>query len=225
MTNAKKRKLESIKKNGTKQDVDNYINKIVKEWALHVLSYVGAKINVIGKENIPEGTCLYVANHQGFFDIPIIAATVDSSVGFVAKKEILKFRVLTYWMNQMYCVFMDRSNVRESVKAINEGIQNLKNGHSLVIFPEGTRSKGNNIGEFKQGSLKLALKSGVPIVPIAINGSYKLREGNEKSRIKSAEVKVTICEPIYTNNLSKEEQTNLAETVRKVIANNISNEV
>jgi 1-acyl-sn-glycerol-3-phosphate acyltransferase len=95
----------------------------------------------------------------------------------------------------------------------------------LVIFPEGTRSKGNNIGEFKQGSLKLALKSGVPIVPIAINGSYKLREGNEKSRIKSAEVKVTICEPIYTNNLSKEEQTNLAETVRKVIANNISNEV
>lgn len=221
-TNCKKSKLERLKKNGTKQDVENYINQIVKTWASHVLNYVGAKINVVGRENIPEGTCLYVVNHQGFFDIPIVIESLGRSVGFIAKKELLKLKVLTYWMNQIHCIFMDRSNIRESIKSINEGIDNLKNGHSMVIFPEGTRSKGPSIGEFKKGSLKLALKSGVPVVPITIDGSYKLREGNKKQKIKSAEVKVTICEPIYTEKLSKEEQTNLAETVRGIIENNIT---
>lgn len=222
ITNLKKSKLEKLKKNGTKQQVEEYINKVVKVWRTHVLNSVGAKVNVVGRENIPQGTCLYVGNHQGFFDIPIIFESIDRPVGFIAKKELLKLKVLTYWMNQIHCVFMDRSNVRESIKAINEGIDTLKNGYSLVIFPEGTRSKGPSIGEFKKGSLKLALKSGVPIVPIAIDGSYNLREGNEKSRIKSAEVKVTICKPIYTESLSKEDQANLAEVVKDVIASNIT---
>jgi 1-acyl-sn-glycerol-3-phosphate acyltransferase len=222
ITNFKKGKFEKLKKDGTKEEIQEYMNKTVKNWSSHVLNYVGAKVNVIGKENIPQGTCLYVGNHQGFFDIPIILESIGSPVGFIAKKELLKLKVLTYWMTQMHCVFMDRSNVRESIKAINEGIENLKNGHSLIIFPEGTRSKGPSIGEFKKGSLKLALKSRVPIVPIAIDGSYKLREGNEKSRIKPAEVKVTICKPIYTENLSREDQTNLAEIVKGVIASNIT---
>jgi len=222
IANCKKGKFEKLKNNGTKQEVEEYKSKVVKDWASNVLNYVGAKVNIVGKENIPKGACLYVANHQGFFDIPIVVETVGNSIGFIAKKELLKFKVLTYWMTQMHCIFIDRSNVRESIKAINEGIENLKNGHSMVIFPEGTRSKGPSIGEFKKGSLKLALKSGVPIVPIAIDGSYKLREGNEKSRIKPAEVKVTICKPIYTENLSREDQTNLAEIVKGLITSNIT---
>jgi 1-acyl-sn-glycerol-3-phosphate acyltransferases len=220
--NCKKGKYEKLKQNSSKEDIQRYMDKVVTEWASHVLNYVGAKINVVGKENIPQGACLYVVNHQGFFDIPIIVESVGSSLGFIAKKELLKFKVLTYWMNEMHCILMDRSNVRESMKAINEGVENLKNGYSMVIFPEGTRSKGPSIGDFKKGSLKLALKSGVPIVPVAIDGSYKLREGNEKSRIKPGEVKVTICEPIYTENLSREEQTKLTETVRDVISKNIT---
>lgn len=222
VTNCKKSKFEKLKQTASKEDIQRYKDKVVTEWASHVLNYVGAKINVVGKENIPQGACLYVANHQGFFDIPIIVESVGTSVGFIAKKELLKFKVLTYWMNQMHCILMDRSNIRESMKAINEGVENLKSGYSMVIFPEGTRSKGPSIGEFKKGSLKLALKSGVPIVPVAIDGSYKLREGNEKSRIKPGEVKVTICKPIHTENLSREEQTKLTEIVRDVIAKNIT---
>lgn len=220
--NCKKGKFEKLKVNSSKEEILSHLDKVVKEWAAHVLNYVGAKIDISGRENIPKGACLYVANHQGFFDIPIIVESVGKSVGFIAKKELLKFKVLTYWMNQMHCIFMDRSNVRESMKAINEGVEYLKNGYSMVIFPEGTRSKGPSIGEFKKGSLKLALKSGVPIVPVAIDGSYKLREGNEKSRIKPAEVKVTICKPIHTENLSREEQMKLTDIVRDVIASNIT---
>jgi len=222
VANFKKSKFENFKKSASKQEIQEYINKILMEWSCHVLNYVGAKINVVGKENIPKNACLYVVNHQGSFDIPIIVQSVGGSVGFIAKKELLKFKVLKYWMTQMHCIFMDRSNIRESIKAINEGIENLKNGYSMVIFPEGTRSKGPSIGEFKKGSLKLALKSGAPIVPIAIDGSYKLREGNVRSRIKPAEVTVTICKPIYTENLSREDQTKLTEIVRDVIAKNIT---
>lgn len=220
--NMKKNKFEKLKKQGNKSEIMSYLNNVVLGWASHVLGYVKADIKVVGRENIPEETCLYVANHQGFFDIPIMIHSLDKTVGFIAKKELLKFRVLTYWMEQMYCIFMDRSNMRESIKSINEGVENLKNGHNLVIFPEGTRSKGPSIGEFKKGSLKLALKSGVPIVPVAIDGSYKLREGNEKSAIKSAEVKVTICKPIYMDELSKEEKADLAEKVKEIIASNIT---
>ncbi|MDW8802100.1 lysophospholipid acyltransferase family protein [Clostridium sp. A1-XYC3] len=220
--NMKKNEFEKLKKQGNKSEIISYLNNVVLGWASHVLSYVKADIKVVGRENIPEETCLYVANHQGFFDIPIMIHSLDKTVGFIAKKELLKFRVLTYWMEQMHCIFMDRSNMRESIKSINEGVENLKNGHNLVIFPEGTRSKGPSIGEFKKGSLKLALKSGVPIVPVAIDGSYKLREGNEKSAIKSAEVKVTICKPIYMDELSKEEKTDLAEKVKEIIASNIT---
>ena len=115
-------------------------------------------------------------------------------------------------MKQIKCVFIDRKSIRESMKSINEAAE---------IFPEGTRSKGPKIGEFKKGSLKLALKAQVPIVPIAIDGSYKLREGNKYSMIKSAKVKVTICKPIYTEKLSKEELSNISNTVKQEILKHI----
>lgn len=221
-TCTKKAALDKLKREGREEEAQKYIYGIVKQWANFVLNFIGAKIYIKGKEKVPEGACLFVANHQGFLDIPIILHGIDKPMGFIAKKEILKFKMVSYWMKQINCVFMDRSNIREAMKSINEGVSNLKNGHSMVIFPEGTRSKGPSIGEFKKGSMKLALKSGVPIVPIAIDGSYKLREGNKLGMIKSADVKMTICEPIYIHKLSKEEQSDIAEIVRDTIAKNIT---
>lgn len=217
----KKNKVEALRKKGKFQEAESKINEYVKEWASHVLNKVGAKIDVEGKENIKKETCVYVVNHQGFLDIPVLISALDESIGFIAKKEILKFKMMSYWMKEIHCIFMDRNNIRESMKAINEGIGNLKNGYSMVIFPEGTRSKGPKVGEFKKGSMKLALKAKVPIIPVAINGTYKLREGNRMSAIKSGNVTVTICEPIYTEHLSKEEQTNLADKIKSIIENNI----
>src|SRR5699024_1808110 len=91
--------------------------------------------------------------------------------GFIAKVELTKFPIVSQWMKEMKCIFMDRSDRRQSLQSIKEGINILKNGHSMVIFPEGTRSKSDAMGEFKAGSMTLATKSGVPIVPITISGS------------------------------------------------------
>lgn len=216
-------KLEDLKKHGTEEDVQQYINKTVEEWSNHVLNKVHANIEVVGKENITAETCLYVSNHQGNFDIPIFLNIFDEPVGFIAKKELLKFKTFSYWMKQINCIFIDRNNIRESMKSMNEGVEILKRGHSMVIFPEGTRSKGPTVGEFKKGSMKLALKAGVPVVPVTIDGSYKLLERNSKYGKSERKVRIIIEKPIYPKELSKEQQNTLAEDVRKIIVNNITN--
>ena len=133
-----------------------------------------------------------------------------------AKIELAKLPFINRWMEHLHCVFMDRSDVRQSLKVINQAADYLKQGYSMVIFPEGTRSKGDTLGEFKPGSLKLATKAGVPIVPITIQGSYKIMEQN-KFQIKPAKVKITIHKPILTSDLSKEQASDLPNVVRETI--------
>ena len=111
---------------------------------------------------------------------------------------------------------MDRSSLKKSAAAIIEGVNILKNGYSLVIFPEGTRSKGGPMCEFKAGSFKLATKAKVPIVPVTINGSYKLMEANN-NMIKPAEVDLYIHPMIETYNLTKEEEKQLHTVVENII--------
>ncbi|NEZ75951.1 1-acyl-sn-glycerol-3-phosphate acyltransferase [Clostridium botulinum] len=209
-------KLKYLKRKGNKEEIDRYINKSVLGWANFIVNGIGIKVNKKGLENVPDGPCLFVGNHQGLLDVPVIVSSLDRYVGFVAKKEMLKLKILTYWMKEMKCVFMDRQNVRAAVKTINEGVENLKNGYSMLIFPEGTRSKGENLGEFKKGSMKLGIKAGVPIVPIAINGTYNVLEANGR-KIKAADVDLIICPPIYPNELSKEEQNNLSQNIKDII--------
>lgn len=209
-------KLKYLKIKGNMEEVDKYINKSVVGWANFIVNGIGIRINKKGLENIPYGPCLFVGNHQGLLDVPVIVSSLDRYVGFVAKKEMLKLKILTYWMKQIKCVFMDRENVRAAIKTINEGVDNLKNGYSMLIFPEGTRSRGENLGEFKKGSIKLGIKAGVPIVPIAIDGTYKVREANG-GKIKPADVDLIVCPPIYPKELSKEEQNNLSETIKEII--------
>lgn len=105
--------------------------------------------------------------------------------------------------------------------AIVEGIKIIKEGHSLVIFPEGTRSKGGPLGEFKAGSFKLATKSKAPIIPVTMDGTYKLMEA-QGGKVKPATVNVYIHPPVETANLTKEEQIELPERVKNIIASKLS---
>ena len=101
------------------------------------------------------------------------------------------------------------------MKAILEGISYIKDGFSLLIFPEGTRSKGPEMGEFHAGSLKLATKPEVPVIPITIDGSYRAFEDN--GIFKGCTVRYTIHEPIETKGMSRDEKAGLAERVEKIV--------
>lgn len=207
---------------GKTTEHDQLTDKTVKKWARSLVNLAGVTVVTTGEENIPsEGSVLFVSNHQGNFDIPILLGYISKPKAFIAKIELQKLPLIRTWMTHIKCIFMDRSDIRQSLKAINQAAAHLKAGYSMVIFPEGTRSKCETLGEFKPGSLKLALKAGVPIVPITIRGSYKIMEGNNNI-IKPAHVEIEIFEPILTAELTKKQAAELPERVRKIIEQGLS---
>ena len=214
-------KVKRLQRKPDRQESIKYIHDVTSKWARRNVKISGAKVNVFGEENIPKDIpVVFIGNHQGNFDIALFMSYINKPKGYIAKIEMKKVPVISTWMEYMNCVFMDRSNLRKSAQAIIEGVKILKGGHSLVIFPEGTRSKGGAVGEFKAGSFKLATKAKVPIIPITIDGSYKLMEQN-KSKIKPAEVNLYIHPMIETKELSKEEQNELPERVKNIICSKL----
>ena len=212
-------RVKMLTKKGLEEKRDKLVYKVTTTWSRILLKVAGVKVTVHGLENIPTDTnVLYIGNHQGNFDIPIYMSQIPGLKGFVSKIEVKKIPGVRTWMEYMYCVFMDRSSIRKSGEAIIEGIKILKSGHSLVIFPEGTRSKGDNMGDFKAGSFKLATKSKVPIVPVTMNGSYKIMENSKKKWIVNpSHVDLYIHPAIETANLTKEEQDVLPTKVYEII--------
>jgi 1-acyl-sn-glycerol-3-phosphate acyltransferase len=217
----KKTKFETLKKKMNQKEIDNYAYKELWGLAKSLVVATGSTVKITGEENLPEGSCVFVGNHQGNFDVLVLAGYVHKPTGFIAKKELETFPLVSYWMKQQHSVFMDREDPRDSVKSILEGVQNLKNGYCMAIYPEGTRSKGPEMGEFKKGAMKLALKAGVPIVPVTINGTYKMFETQNGRKTKPVQVDLVISKPIDTKLLTKEEQNDLSENIKAIIQQNL----
>ncbi|ADY56676.1 1-acyl-sn-glycerol-3-phosphate acyltransferase [Syntrophobotulus glycolicus DSM 8271] len=214
-------KIERLAKENNTASHDQLVDRTVKRWAQSLVSLSGSKIKVTGEENVPaERPVVFVSNHQGNFDIPILLGYIQKPKAFIAKVELAKMPMVSTWMRHMKCVFMDRSDIRQSLRTIAEAASYLQNGYSMVIFPEGTRSKGMALGEFKPGSFKLAVKAKALIVPVTIRGSYQIMEA-QKFIIKPAEVEIVISKPIETKNLTKEQEALLPEQVRSIIQSNL----
>lgn len=219
------KKAEKIKLTQGEEEYNDFVYTTVSSWAMKRIKDSGAKITVHNQERIPtDKNVLFISNHQSDFDIAIFLAMVKKQKGFIAKIELEKVPILGTWMKSINCVFMDRKDLKQSLETILKGIKLLKEGKSLVVFPEGTRSKSDTMGDFKAGSFKLATKSKVPIIPVTICGSYKIMEGN-KYKIKPASVDVYIHEPIYTDALTKDELSALPETVKTIIQNKLNSKM
>lgn len=195
------------KKNPKKRDRDSL--RIVQAVFRFILRISGVSVTVIGKERIPDNTAvLYVGNHRSFFDILVGYTTVPGLTGFVAKKEMDKIPLLSTWMDRVNCLFLDRENMKEGLKTILTGIEKVKQGISIWIFPEGTRGDSENMLDllaFKEGSLKIAEKSGCPVIPVAITNSADIFE-KQFPKIKPAHVTIEFGEPIMLKELSPEEK-------------------
>ena len=214
-------KAHYLERKNRTEDRTLLLYKITHWWANFVLKLSGCKVHVEGLENIPKDkAALFVANHQSNFDIPLLMSVIDTPKGFIAKKELENIPLLSKWMKYIQCVFMDRNNLRQSAESIVKGINILKSGYSMVIFPEGTRSKGGQHSDFKSGSFKLATKSKSLIVPVTIDGTYKvLEESNNK--IKASNLKVIIHKPIDPTTLSKDQLNSLHEDVQNIVFNSL----
>ena len=190
---------------GLRKSMAYVIYRIAQSWALSTVLITGTKVTVTGRENIPKtGGMAFVSNHCGYFDIILMLAYSGRQFGFVAKKELIYLPFLNFWVYILGGLFIDRKNVRKAIRTINKGVQRIKSGHGMIIFPEGTRSKGRGLLPFHPGSLKIATSAEAPIVPVAIEGSYDIFEKN--GRFAKAFVKLTFLESIDTAGLPPEER-------------------
>lgn len=185
-----------------------------------VLFVAGVKVTVKGRERIPKDQAvLYIGNHRSYFDILIGYTQAPGLMGFVAKKEMEKIPLLSSWMKLVCCLFLDRNNAKEGLKTIIKGIEQIRNGISVWIFPEGTRNTNKDILElmpFKEGSLKMAQKTGCPVIPVAFTNVDAIFE-QHLPLIRPQKVIVEFGEPIYLDQLSKEDKKFSGVYTRQVI--------
>lgn len=191
---------------------------IVRNAFRFVMFFAGMKRTVIGLENIPKDEpVLFAANHRSLMDAPLGYITLPVLTGFVSKIEISKVPFLNLWMKNVNCLFLDRSDVRAGMKVILSCIDYIKEGFSIFIAPEGTRSQTDELLPFKDGSLKPAQKTGCAIIPVAITGTDVLFE-NHKPWIHKANVIIEYGKPIYLKDLSAEDQKKPGAYVRQVVS-------
>lgn len=191
----------------------------IVQWAFKVIIGIsGVRLTVIGEENVPKGEAvLYVPNHQSYYDIILTYARCPGLTGYVAKDSMIRIPIFSSWMKRLYCLFLNRENLKEGLKTILVGIEQMKQGISMCIFPEGTRNRNyQEMMPFKEGSLKMAEKSGCPIIPIAITNSAEIFE-NHLPRIKPCHVILQYGEPIRIQDLTKEQRKFLGAYTRDKI--------
>ena len=185
---------------GDTQLVEELVNKNIPRWSRGILKVTGVSLVVEGLENIPKDTaCVFVGNHRSYYDIPLLLASLDKPHGVLAKEELEKIPLLNRWMKLLGCVF-------------------VQGGRSFIIFPEGTRYKGEEggAGEFKAGAFRIAVKTGAPVVPVAITGARALFEAGG-NRCHPGSVRIKVLPPIQTASMSKAEQKQLPDAVRQTI--------
>ena len=212
-----KKQIAAAKAAGDFDAERSLIYEAVWDWSGCIFKYLNTDINVINPENLPErGPVLYVANHQSYADMPLLFYVAKHQLSFVAKSSLKGSPAFGSWIDASRGLYIDRGDARSSLQTINQGAELLKQGFSLVIFPEGTRSRSSEMGRFKPGSLKLATKAGVPIVPVTINGTYHFFE--ETGAVTwNVHVDVIVHEPIDTADLSRAELATLPEKVESTI--------
>lgn len=194
---------------------------LLKKIVLHANKGGRVKIDVHGKEHIPTGeSFVFFPNHQGLFDVLAIIEACDQPFSVVAKKEVKDVPFLKQVFAIMKAKIMDREDVRQSLQVILDVTQEVKNGRNYLIFPEGTRSRrGNQVGDFKGGSFKCAVKAKAPIVPVALLNAF---EPFDRNSIAPVTVQVHFLEPIPYEVYQSMKTTEIAEIVKTRIEETIA---
>jgi len=202
---------------GFRKPMSFLIYRLAQGWARGLIVLIGCKMTVVGRENVPRrGGICFVSNHASIADILMLLGYAGRPFGFVAKKELLRIPLLNMWISVLGGLFIDRKNPRKALKTINAGIKRIKAGGGMIIFPEGSRSRGKGLLPFRPGSFKLAAQSEAVIVPVALAGTYDVFERNY--RANSGPVRITFCAPIHVADIpAGDRKMVLADRVREVI--------
>jgi 1-acyl-sn-glycerol-3-phosphate acyltransferase len=201
----------------------NPVHIVARIWSQSILMVSRVHVSVKGLSNIePDKSYVYMANHQSNFDIPVLLGYLPVQFRWLAKAELFKIPVFGRAMLGAGYVKIDRFNRQSAFASINKAARRMKDGVSVMIFPEGTRSKDGSIRQFKKGGFVMAIKSGVPIIPVVLRGTWPIM-AKSSLRINRGDVEMEIAKPIDTSGYSMETKEELMEKVRTVIRQKFEN--
>jgi 1-acyl-sn-glycerol-3-phosphate acyltransferase len=186
-----------------RKDLQSLLLRDFRHWCVYVLDLFGTEPEVAGREHIPSAPgrkLVIMSNHQSQLDIPALGLAMDCLIGFVAKRELSRIPLLNYWMRQVGCVIIDRSDKRGAHQALEKAARDM-GAHPLVVFPEGTRSKDGSLLPFKLGGSRLALLAEAIIIPVLIQGTRDAVENRKADAPGRIPVRVRVYPPLDTRGL------------------------
>jgi 1-acyl-sn-glycerol-3-phosphate acyltransferase len=191
-------------------------------WASSICRVAGVKVTVSGNAQLdPHTPYIFAANHQSQFDIFVLQGFLGIDFRWLAKKELFKVPIWGPAMRRAGYIPIDRSHGRQAIKSLDEAAQKIAAGTSVIIFPEGTRSKDGRLHDFKAGAMVLAIKSGVPIVPVGILGTYEILPKG-KLLMNPGKVQIRVGRPIATKNCNSRAKHELARLAQEAVAELLS---
>src|SRR5271166_4089863 len=156
---------------------------------------VGVRVHVKGLERIPAGTCIFAANHTSSADAPSVVWAIPRRIAILLKRSLFEYPIVGQAFHLAHFIPVDRFNRDSAITSLEKATQSLRDGQSFLIYPEGTRSPDGRLQELKKGTAVMAIKAGVPIVPIACSGAHRVME-KRKLKINPGEILVEFLEPI-----------------------------
>lgn len=212
---------------GKEAQVDAALERVAAGWGRRCLKYLQCRVEVQGLQHLPRHKpVILMSNHQSLLDIPVCLGHLGRIVGFVAKRELFRIPVLSFWMRQIHCASMDRRDVRSGGKLLETVSRQVREGgYCFLIFPEGTRTRHpeGELGPFRRGALRLAQAEGIPVVPMSLDGTRFLGKLKALSRIPPERrlVRVRLAPMISVpKDLSAPEGKRLMESLRETIVSN-----
>jgi len=186
-------------------------------WSYAMCAIVGIRVRVAGREHVRDlPPAIYVSNHLSHLDIPCLFLAIPHPLFFIAKKELRKVPFMGWYMQACGMIFLDRRNKEKAMEGMRQAGQEINKGKNVISFPEGTRSKDGRLARFKRGTFLLAIESNVPVVPVALKGSYRLLPSGSYY-LRSGTVHVTIGEPIATDTWTLDQVDDFAVHVRSEV--------
>ena len=205
-----------FRKAGNKNASEFIIDKTAHLLIRFIFFMLGGKVVVEGLENVPNsGRICFIGNHSSVLDCIAVMYPKKVFTGFIGKVEVKKIPIVNSWFDALNSVYIDRKSPRDSIKAILQGSENIKNGKSMTIFPEGTRSKDGLVHEFKAGSFKMASRVDALICPVAIKGTRYLFE--TPFSLLRKKVYITFLPPIDTSTMNEDEKKEIHTFVENSI--------
>ena len=190
-------------------------------WSRGVVAMAGMRLQARGVENIPcNQPCVFVVNHQSYLDIPALFTVLPAPLLFLARRSLFSIPIFGWALWRAGHIPIDRENARAALDNLNRAAEKLRAGYSAIIFPEGTRSVDGTLQSFKSGGFKLALKAGVPIVPVTIRGTQRILQ-RDTFTLHPGPVEVIIDPPLETNGYSTRALPELIARARACIAANL----